>query len=51
MTGMLFNYHQVTFTATETIKAEQAYECKLEQYDHKVKHYHADNSTFDSKEF
>jgi hypothetical protein len=48
---MLFNYHQVTFTAAETVQAKHAYERELEQYDRKVKHYHADNGIFDSEEF
>ena len=48
---MIYNYHQVTFSAEETVQAKQAYEHELEQHDRKVKHYHADNSVFDSMEF
>ena len=51
MTGMIYNYHQVTFSAEETVQAKQAYERELEQHDRKVKHYHADNGVFDSMEF
>jgi hypothetical protein len=33
------------------VQAKQAYERELEQYDCKVKHYHADNGIFDAAEF
>jgi hypothetical protein len=51
VTGMIYNYHQVTFSAAKTVQAKQAYECELEQYNRKVKHYHADNGIFDAAEF
>ena len=51
MTGMIFTYHQVTFSAEETVQAKLAYERELENYNHNVKHYHADNGIFKSQEF
>jgi hypothetical protein len=48
---MIYNYHQVTFSAAETVQAKQAYERELEQYDRKVKHYRVDNGIFDAAEF
>ena len=51
VTGMIFTYHQVTFSAEETVQAKLAYERELENYGRNVKHYHADNGIFKSQEF
>ena len=44
-------YHQVTFSAEETVQAKLAYERELENYNCNVKHYHVDNGIFKSQEF
>jgi hypothetical protein len=51
VTGKIYTYHQVTFSAEETVQAKLAYERELEQCGRKVKHYHADNGIFKSAEF
>ena len=51
VTGMIFNYHQVTFSAEETVEAKLAYERELENYGRNVKHYHGNNGIFKSHEF
>jgi hypothetical protein len=51
MNGMIYTYHQVTFSAEETVQAKLTYERELEQCGHNVKHYHADNGIFKSAKF
>eukprot|EP00957_Ditylum_brightwellii_P175164 13335951-Ditylum_brightwellii.AAC.1 len=38
-------------TAEETLAAKEAYEQVLNEYEHRVKSYHGDNSRFDSSDF
>ena len=43
-------WHQVTFSANETVKAKLLYRCDTANYGVRIKAYHTDNGVFTSKD-